>query len=61
MYKPPEGRKLALYFYPMKDGTSGNPTGERGNGGLRSEGWQLHGAGARGLWHPAREVSDRRG
>jgi hypothetical protein len=28
MYKPPEGRKLALYFYPMADGTSGNPAGD---------------------------------
>jgi hypothetical protein len=24
VYQPPEGRKLALYFYPMKDGTSGD-------------------------------------
>ena len=28
IYKPPEGRKLALYFYPMADGTSGNPAGD---------------------------------
>ena len=28
MYKPPEGHKLALYFRPMADGTSGNPTGD---------------------------------
>jgi hypothetical protein len=27
-YKPPEGRKLALYFYPMKDGTSVDPSGD---------------------------------
>ena len=28
MYKPEEGRKLALYFYPMNEGTSDKPTGE---------------------------------
>jgi hypothetical protein len=28
IYEPPAGRKLALYFYPMKDETSRNPTGE---------------------------------
>ncbi len=28
IYKPPEGRKLALYFCPMKDGTAGQPIGE---------------------------------
>jgi hypothetical protein len=28
VYLPPEGRDLALYFYPMKDGTSGDPAGE---------------------------------
>jgi hypothetical protein len=28
IYKPPEGRKLALYFCPMADGTSGKTTGE---------------------------------
>jgi hypothetical protein len=28
VYKPPEGRKLALYFYPMIDDTSGNPAGD---------------------------------
>jgi hypothetical protein len=27
-YKPSEGRKLALYFYPMKDGTSVDPSGD---------------------------------
>jgi hypothetical protein len=28
IYKPQDGRKLALYFCPMKDGTSGQPIGE---------------------------------
>jgi hypothetical protein len=28
MYKAPEGRKLALYFCPIKDGTSGAPAGD---------------------------------
>ena len=28
VYKPPEGRKLAIYFCPMKDGTSGQPIGD---------------------------------
>jgi hypothetical protein len=28
MYKPPEGRKLALYFCPLKDATSGKPPGD---------------------------------
>ena len=28
VYEPPEGRKLALYFYPMADGTSDRPTGD---------------------------------
>lgn len=28
IYEPPAGRKLALYFYPMNDGTSGGPSGE---------------------------------
>ena len=28
IYEPPAGRKLALYFYPIKDGTSGNSSGE---------------------------------
>ncbi len=28
VYEPPEGHKLALYFYPIQDGTSGNTTGE---------------------------------
>jgi hypothetical protein len=28
VYKPPEGRKLALYFCPIKDGTSAIPTEE---------------------------------
>ena len=28
IYEPPAGRKLALYFCPMKDGTSGDPSGE---------------------------------
>jgi hypothetical protein len=28
IYKPPEGRKLAIYFCPMKDGTSGQPIGD---------------------------------
>lgn len=28
IYKPPEGRKLAVYFCPMKDGASGQPSGE---------------------------------
>jgi hypothetical protein len=28
VYEPPAGRKLALYFYPMADGTSGHPTGD---------------------------------
>lgn len=28
MYKPPEGHKLALYFCPMADGTSGNRGGD---------------------------------
>lgn len=28
VYKPPEGRKLSLYFCPIKDGTSGRPIGE---------------------------------
>jgi hypothetical protein len=28
IYKPPEGRKLALYFCPIKDGTSAIPTGD---------------------------------
>jgi hypothetical protein len=28
VYKPPEGHKLALYFYPMADGTSGNRSGD---------------------------------
>ncbi len=27
VYEPPEGRKLALYFCPMKDGTSVDPSG----------------------------------
>jgi hypothetical protein len=28
MYKPPEGRKLAIYFHPIKDGTSDKSSGE---------------------------------
>jgi hypothetical protein len=28
IYQPPEGRKLALYFCPMKDNTSRDPSGE---------------------------------
>jgi hypothetical protein len=28
LYKPPEGRKLALYFCPIKDGTSVDPAGD---------------------------------
>jgi hypothetical protein len=28
MYKPPDGHKLALYFCPMKDETSGKPPGD---------------------------------
>ena len=28
IYEPPEGRKLALYFCPITDGTSGDPAGE---------------------------------
>ncbi len=28
IYEPPAGRKLALYFCPIKDGTSGDPSGE---------------------------------
>lgn len=28
VYKPPEGRKLALYFYPMAGGASGNVSGD---------------------------------
>ena len=28
MYKPPEGRKLALYFCPTTDGASGKPSGD---------------------------------
>ena len=28
IYKPPEGRKLALYFRPITDRTSASPTGE---------------------------------
>jgi hypothetical protein len=28
MYKPPEGRKLALYFCPITDGASGKPSGD---------------------------------
>jgi hypothetical protein len=28
IYEPPAGRKLALYFCPIKDGTSGDPTGD---------------------------------
>jgi hypothetical protein len=28
IYEAPGGRKLALYFHPMKDGTSLDPTGE---------------------------------
>ncbi len=28
IYEPPEGRKLALYFCPIEDGTSGDPTGD---------------------------------
>ena len=27
-YNPPEGHKLALYFYPMADGPSGKPSGD---------------------------------
>jgi hypothetical protein len=27
-YNPPEGHKLALYFYPMAEGTSDKPTGD---------------------------------
>jgi hypothetical protein len=27
-YTPPEGHKLALYFYPIADGTPGKPAGE---------------------------------
>jgi hypothetical protein len=28
IYEPPAGRKLALYFCPMKDGTSVDPSGD---------------------------------
>ncbi len=28
MYQPPEGHKLALYFCPVKDDTSRDPSGE---------------------------------
>jgi len=28
IYQPPEGRKLALYFYPIAGGTAGNPVDE---------------------------------
>jgi hypothetical protein len=28
VYEPPEGRKLALYFFPIKDGTSVDPSGD---------------------------------
>ena len=28
IYEPPEGRKLALYFYPIAEGTAGNPSGD---------------------------------
>jgi hypothetical protein len=28
MYKPPDGRKLALYFYPMDVDASGKPAGD---------------------------------
>ncbi len=27
-YEPPEGRKLALYFCPIKEGTTGDPSGD---------------------------------
>ena len=46
MYKPPEGRKLALYFCPITDGASGKPSGDVVMA-LRCQGWYLHGPGGR--------------
>ena len=52
MYKPPEGHKLALYFYRMADGTSGKPSGDPEMADYDSRDGSFTCAGARGLWHP---------
>ena len=52
VYKPPDGRKLAIYFCPMKDGSSGQPIGEVEMADYNSNDGSFTVPGARGYGIP---------